>query len=53
MRRKNSSRFPKGNNQHDLIVLVQASGEGDQLGDLSTISDPAIVEHIIDVVKKA
>jgi len=30
-----------------------ASGEGDQLGDLSTISDPSIVEHIMEAVKKA
>ena len=41
----------------DKLYLIslpfQASGEGDQLGDLSTISDPSIVEHIIEVVKKS
>jgi hypothetical protein len=36
-----------------LCTITQASGEGDQLGDLSTISDPSIIDHIMQVVKKA
>lgn len=34
------------------ILRKILSGEEDQLGDISTLSDPSVVEKIIDIVKE-